>query len=56
METKLDIIDISEWPLNKKEKTSGATSGDASIGPDGKPRKRSKSQSGAVSAYVLDFC
>lgn len=52
METKLDIVDISEWPLNKKEKTSTA---DASGGTDGKTRKRAKSQSGAVSVCISDL-
>ena len=41
METKLDVIDISEWPSNKKEKESSSK--------DPTPRKRSKSQTGAVS-------
>lgn len=45
METKLDIIEISEWPLNAK-KDKDASSNNPT------PRKRAKSQSGGVSACV----
>lgn len=58
METKLDIIDISEWPLNKKEKEKNSTNAteDTTTGiTDGRVRKRSKSQTGAVSVWIPSF-
>jgi hypothetical protein len=46
METKLDIIEISAWPLNKKDEKKDSSN-------EATPRRRTKSQSNAVSIRLF---